>query len=133
MTHRFLTSWCGCSPQSQCRAILTNNDFSEGGDGGGASSCDGKFHSNSERIVALSTGWFSGGSRCNKLIRITAANGRSTMAKVVDECDSLHGCDAEDAFQPPCKNNIVDGSNAVWNALGLNIDDGEVPVTWTMA
>jgi hypothetical protein len=27
----------------------------------------------------------------------------------------------------------VDGSIAVWNALGLNTDDGVVPITWTMA
>ena len=49
-----------CSPPvtSSSPAELTNNDFSEGGDGGGPSSCDGKYHSNSERIVALSTGWF---------------------------------------------------------------------------
>ncbi|KAF5447168.1 hypothetical protein F2P56_032738 [Juglans regia] len=124
-----------CSPPvtSSTRALLTNNDFSEGGDGGGASSCDESFHENSERVVALSTGWFDGGSRCGKMIKITASNGRSVEAKVVDECDSVNGCDAEHAGQPPCKNNIVDGSDAVWNDLGLNIDDGVVPVTWSMA
>ena len=124
-----------CSPPvtTATSAMLTNNDFSAGGDGGGPSECDNKYHSNSESIVALSTGWYNGGSRCSKLIRITAQNGRSTTAKVVDECDSRNGCDAEHAFQPPCKNNIVDASDAVWNALGLNIDDGVVPITWTMA
>ncbi|MQM01396.1 hypothetical protein Taro_034157 [Colocasia esculenta] len=72
-----------CSPPvtSATRAVLTNNDFSAGGDGGGPSECDGRYHSNSERIVALSTGWYSGGSRCNSMIRITASNGRSTTAK----------------------------------------------------
>jgi hypothetical protein len=83
--------------------------------------------------VALSTGWYNRGSRCGKLIRITANNGRSTTAKVVDECDSVNGCDKEHAGQPPCRNNIVDGSVAVWNALGLNTDDGVVSVTWSMA
>ncbi|KAK2424817.1 kiwellin-1 [Trifolium repens] len=124
-----------CSPPvtSSTPASLTLNDFSPGGDGGGASACDGQYHSNSERVVALSTGWYSGGSRCGKLIRIKAQNGKSTTAKVVDECDSVNGCDAEHAYQPPCRNNIVDGSVAVWNALGLNTDDGVVPVTWSMA
>ncbi|KAK9126661.1 hypothetical protein Scep_015507 [Stephania cephalantha] len=104
-----------------------------GGDGGGPSECDGRYHSNNERIVALSTGWYDGGSRCGRMIRITAQNGRSTTAKVVDECDSRNGCDQEHDYQPPCGNNIVDGSNAVWNDLGLNTDIGVVDVTWSMA
>ncbi|KAK9153951.1 hypothetical protein Sjap_001431 [Stephania japonica] len=124
-----------CSPQvtSSTRAKLTNNNFEEGGDGGGPSECDGKYHFNTERIVALSTGWYAGGSRCGRMIRITAQNGKSTTAKVVDECDSRNGCDKEHDYQPPCANNIVDGSNAVWNDLGLNTDIGVVDETWTMA
>ena len=124
-----------CSPPvtSSTKARLTNNDFSEGGDGGGPSECDEKYHNNSERIVALSTGWYNRGSRCGKMIRITASNGRSVTAKVVDECDSMRGCDKEHANQPPCRNNIVDGSDAVWSALGLNKDVGVVDVTWSMA
>jgi hypothetical protein len=51
----------------------------------------------------------------------------------VDECDSVNGCDKEHAFQPPCRNNIVDGSSAVWDALELNQNDGVVDVTWSMA
>ncbi|XP_027343763.1 kiwellin-like [Abrus precatorius] len=125
-----------CSPpvSSSTQAILTLNDFSEGGDGGGPSECDEQYHDNSERVVALSTGWYNKGSRCSKMIRITAAkNGRSVTAKVVDECDSVNGCDKEHAGQPPCRNNIVDGSQAVWDALGLNSDVGEERVTWSMA
>ncbi|XP_043717982.1 kiwellin-like [Telopea speciosissima] len=124
-----------CSPKvtSSTPAKLTNNDFSEGGDGGDPSKCDEKFHSNSERVVALSTGWYAGGSRCGKMVRITAKNGKTTTAKVVDECDSMHGCDKEHAGLPPCHNNIVDASDAVWKALGLNKDLGVVDVTWTMA
>ncbi|KAL4611044.1 hypothetical protein ACB092_08G095800 [Castanea dentata] len=97
-----------CSPPltSVTQSRLTLNDFSEGGDGGGPSECDEN---------------------------ITASNGRSVTAKVVDECDSVNGCDAEHAGQPPCKNNIVDGFSAVWNALGLNQDLGNVGVTWCMA
>lgn len=124
-----------CSPpvSSSTSAILTLNDFSAGGDGGGPSECDGQFHDNTERIVALSTGWYAGGSRCGQMISITASNGRSVTAKVVDECDSRNACDEEHAFQPPCDNNIVDGSDAVWNALGLTEGDGRVPITWSMA
>ncbi|KAL4014699.1 hypothetical protein IC575_026913 [Cucumis melo] len=124
-----------CSPPvtSSTRAVLTNNDFSKGGSGGDPSECDGKFHSNSDPIVALSTGWYNGGSRCGKMIKITASNGRSVLAKVVDECDSVNGCDKEHAGLPPCHNNIVDGSDAVWHALGLDIDIGEIPVTWSDA
>ena len=124
-----------CSPPvtSSTPAKLTNNDFSEGGDGGAPSSCTGTYHSNSESVVALSTGWFDGKSRCNKLITITATNGQSTTATVVDECDSMNGCDEEHAGLPPCENNIVDGSDAVWSALGLDKNDGIVDVTWSMA
>lgn len=61
------------------------------------------------------------------------ANGKSVRAKVVDECDSMNGCDEDHAFQRPCDNNIVDGSDAVWRALGLNTDLGRVSVTWSMA
>lgn len=125
-----------CSPPitSSTPAILTNNDFSQGGDGGAPSECDKRFHNNSELIVALSTGWYNGGSRCGRLIKIRANNnGKTVNAKVVDECDSVNGCDKEHAGQPPCENNIVDGSDAVWNSLGLNKDVGQVGITWSMA
>ncbi|KAI9075099.1 hypothetical protein K1719_042947 [Acacia pycnantha] len=124
-----------CSPavSSSTQAILNLNDFSEGGDGGDPSECDGSYHSNSERVVALSTGWYDKGSRCGKMIKITASNGRSTTAKVVDECDSVYGCDREHAGTPPCANNIVNGSQAVWDALGLDSNVGEAQVTWSMA
>ncbi|XP_071677520.1 putative ripening-related protein 6 [Lolium perenne] len=45
----------------------------------------------------------------------------NVLARVVDECDSRHGC----------KDNIVDTSVAVWNALGLDTNIGEVSVTWS--
>ncbi|KAF8016203.1 hypothetical protein BT93_H1649 [Corymbia citriodora subsp. variegata] len=125
-----------CSPPvtSSTQATLTNNDFSKGGDGGGPSECDEKYHENSEPIVALSTGWYAGGSKCGDMIGITSTKtGKSVMAKVVDECDSRNGCDDEHDYQPPCKNDIVDGSEAVWHALGLDIDVGEEDVVWSMA
>ncbi|CAK8536200.1 unnamed protein product [Lathyrus sativus] len=122
-----------CSPPVSSSTQLTIlKPFVTGGDGGGPSKCDNQYHDNSERVVALSTGWYNGGSRCGKMIRITARNGKSTTAKVVDECDSVNGCDPEHAGQPPCHNNIVDGSVAVWNALGLNTDVGVEQVTWSM-
>ncbi|XP_058004206.1 kiwellin-like [Hevea brasiliensis] len=100
-----------CSPPvtSSTKAILTLND----GEGGAPSECDEQYHDNSERVVALSTGSYNGESRCGKMIKITASNGRSTTAKVVDECDSMHGCKSEHAGLPPCDNNIVDGSDVV--------------------
>ena len=60
------------------------------------------------------------------MIRITASNGRSVTAEVVDECDSVNGCDSEHASQPPCNNNIVDRSSSIWDALGLNRDLGVI-------
>ncbi|XWS28989.1 hypothetical protein CRYUN_Cryun25bG0118200 [Craigia yunnanensis] len=116
--HSYPTYTCSPPVTSSTKAQLTNNDFSEDGDGWGPYECDEKYHNNSERIVALSTGWYKGGSRCGKMIRMKA-NGRSVTAKVVDECDSMRGCDKEHAYQPPCRNNIVDGSDAVWSALGF--------------
>ncbi|KAG6742278.1 hypothetical protein POTOM_055568 [Populus tomentosa] len=82
-----------CSPPvtSTTKAKLTLNNFSEGGEGGAPSECDERYHAKTERVVALSTGWYDGGSRCGRMIKITASNGRSVTAKVVDECDALHG------------------------------------------
>ncbi|KAF8722513.1 hypothetical protein HU200_022340 [Digitaria exilis] len=106
------------------RAVMTVNGFRKGEDGGGPSECDGRFHDDGEMVVALSTGWYAGGRRCHRPIRITSARtGRSVVARVVDECDSRHGC----------RNNIVDTSRAVWDALGLDTKVGEVPVTWSDA
>ncbi|PKA53102.1 Putative ripening-related protein 2 [Apostasia shenzhenica] len=122
-----------CSPAVTgygTKATMTINSFAEGGDGGGHSKCDRKYHGDDEMVVALSTGWYDGGSRCSKNIRIEA-NGRSVLARVVDECDSLHGCDSRHDFQPPCATDIVDASPAVWKALGMNGDDvGAYSITW---
>lgn len=53
---------------------------------------------------------------------------------VVDECDSTMGCDDEHDYQPPCPNNIVDASRAVWEALGVPEGDwGELDITWSDA
>ncbi|MCD7453345.1 hypothetical protein HAX54_020643 [Datura stramonium] len=78
-----------CSPPvtGNTKAVLTLNSFQKGGDGGGPSECDNQYHSDDTPVVALSTGWYSGGDRCLNYITISA-NGRSVKAKVVDECDS---------------------------------------------
>ncbi|XP_022029472.1 putative ripening-related protein 1 [Helianthus annuus] len=124
-----------CSPpvSSTTEATLTLNSFQEGGDGGSESACDGSFHSDDTAVVALSTGWFNGGSRCGNFITING-NGRSVQAMVVDECDSNMGCDEEHAYQPPCRNNIVDASKAVWEALDVSeVNQGELEITWSDA
>ncbi|OWM88217.1 kiwellin-1-like [Punica granatum] len=110
---------------SHTKAILTINSFQKGGSGGGPSECDGQYHSDSTRIVALSTGWFNHRSRCHRNI-IIKGNGRSVRAMVVDECDSNRGC----------ANNIVDASRAVWEALGVQPNSnkwGRMDVTWSDA
>ncbi|BFG34469.1 hypothetical protein CerSpe_207430 [Prunus speciosa] len=125
-----------CSPplMSSTSAKLTLNNFSKGGEGGAESQCDKQFHENTERVVALSTGWFSGGARCGNTIIVTAvSNGMSVEAKVVDQCDSQYGCDDEHGFLEPCENNIVDGSAAVWEALSLDPEPGFAEVTWSTA
>jgi|UniRef100_A0A2N9HXC2 hypothetical protein len=122
-----------CSPRvsGHTKAKLTINSFEKGGDGGGPSECDNKYHSDDTPVVALSTGWFANKHRCSNFITIYG-NGRSVKAKVVDECDSTKGCDADHDFQPPCPNNIVDASKAVWKALGVPKSDwGELDIYWS--
>ncbi|XP_059645594.1 ripening-related protein grip22-like [Cornus florida] len=111
-----------CSPPT--RAKLTNKYFSGGGDGRRKSECDEQYHDKSELVVGLSSRLFDNGSRCGKMIRIAASNGMNVMAKVVDKCDSMRGCDE--------KHNIVVGSDGVWNALGLDMSLRKVDVTWSM-
>ncbi|KAH7429695.1 hypothetical protein KP509_09G061900 [Ceratopteris richardii] len=106
------TSSCSPHVTSTTPAILTLNNFSQCGDLGGPSECDGHYQDNSERVVALSTGWYNGGSHCG-----------DTTAQVVDECDIQNGCDVERAGQPSCADNIVDGSMAVLQDLGRQITE----------
>ncbi|GJR46799.1 putative ripening-related protein 1 [Tanacetum coccineum] len=126
-----------CSPpvSSATSATLTLNSFEEGGDGGAESQCDEQFHSNNELVVALSTGWYEQGARCNRWITINNGNnGQSVKAMVVDQCDSQAGCDKEHAYQPPCRYNVVDASKGVWEALGVSEENwGELEITWSDA
>ncbi|KAK4411380.1 Kiwellin-1 [Sesamum angolense] len=108
----YTTYKCSPSVTGTTKAVLTLNSFEKGGDGGGPS---------------------DGGSRCLNNITVSA-NGRSVTAMVVDECDSTMGCDEDHDYQPPCPNNIVDASKAVWKALGVPEDDwGELDITWSDA
>ncbi|PNT67618.1 hypothetical protein BRADI_3g29645v3 [Brachypodium distachyon] len=119
-----------CEDGKSTKAVLTLNSFEKGKDGGGPSECDNSYHSDKEMVVALSTGWFKNMARCGHRIKITA-NGNSVYAKVVDECDSVYGCDDDHNYEPPCANNIVDASPAVWNALGLDQNVGMEDITWS--
>ncbi|XP_063945800.1 kiwellin-1 [Daucus carota subsp. sativus] len=122
-----------CSPplSGATTATLTLNSFEDNGDGGAPSECDQKYHSNETPVVALSTGWFNNMSRCNKNI-VIYGNGMSVTAVVVDECDSTTGCDQDHAYQPPCDDNIVDASEAVWTALGVPRSEwGSMQISWS--
>ncbi|CAL1410204.1 unnamed protein product [Linum trigynum] len=124
-----------CSPPvtASTKATLTWNSFEAGGSGGAPSECDNQFHSDDKPIVALSTGWFNKKSRCLNFINIHG-NGKTVRAMVVDECDSTMGCDSDHDYQPPCPNNIVDASKAVWKALGVAESDwGDLDITWSDA
>ncbi|XWS46069.1 hypothetical protein CRYUN_Cryun14cG0032800 [Craigia yunnanensis] len=124
-----------CSPEvsNHTKATLTLNGFGDGDDGGGPSECDNQYHKDTELVVALSTGWFNKEKRCLKYINIHG-NGKSVEAKVVDECDSTMGCDDEHDYQPPCDNNIVDASEAVWAALGVPVNErGGMDIYWSDA
>nr|GEZ89404.1 hypothetical protein [Tanacetum cinerariifolium] len=55
-----------------------------------------------------------------------------SRAMVVDECDSTMCCDADHDYQPPCPNNIVDASKAMWKTLGVSEDNrGDLDITWS--
>nr|TKW15787.1 hypothetical protein SEVIR_5G260900v2 [Setaria viridis] len=96
--------------------------FQQDEDGGLPAACDGRYHSDRDMLAALSTGWYAGGRRCHRRIRFASARTRRAVeAEVVDECDSRRGCGC----------NVVVTSPAVWKALGLDTNVGEVPVTWS--
>ncbi|XP_074273022.1 putative ripening-related protein 1 [Silene latifolia] len=123
-----------CSPDvtSQTPGILSLRSFQNSG-GVGPSKCDSQYHSDTTPVVALSTGWYNGGTRCGKSILISA-NGKSVKAQVVDECDSTKGCDAAEGYHPPCGYNIVAASKAVWKALGVPVSQsGQLSITWADA
>ncbi|CAO2039809.1 unnamed protein product [Urochloa humidicola] len=64
--HLYPTYRCSPPVSKHTKAVMTLNDFSKGGDGGAPSECDGKYHNNTERVVALSTGWYANGKRSGR-------------------------------------------------------------------
>lgn len=117
----YLVHQCSLPASGHTTAHLTLNSFEKGKDSGGPSEYDNQYHSNNLPIVALYTGWFDNMSGCHHNITING-NRRSVVAMVVNECDSTMGCDADHDYQPPCNNDIVDASRAVWEALGVPKD-----------
>ncbi|KAI3421507.1 AT-hook motif nuclear-localized protein [Psidium guajava] len=96
-------------PVTGCtKATLTPKQLQEGQGWDTPSECDNQFHSDGTLVVALFTRWYHDGKRFHK--EITIHGNRRT--------DSTMGCDKDHDFQPPCPNNIVDASKAVWKALG---------------
>ncbi|XP_047963399.1 kiwellin-1-like [Salvia hispanica] len=121
-----------CSPpvSAATKAYLYITGFEKGGDGYKPSKCEHKYYSDDTPVVSLPTGWYSGGRRCLDNITISG-NGRSVEAMVVDECDSSKGCDADSDYLPPCSNNVIGASPAVWRALKVPVQDwGELDITW---
>lgn len=50
----------------------------------------------------------------------------------MDECDSTMGCHKAHDYQPPCPNNILDASKAVWKALGVPLSQwGRLDIMWS--
>ncbi|CAI9278007.1 unnamed protein product [Lactuca saligna] len=103
------------------QAPMTISSFEKGGDGGAPSACDGKYHSNSEYIVALSTKWYNHGQRCFDYIDIYYHD-KSAKAMVIDECGSKD-----------CPDNIVVASKAIWVFLQVPHSEwGETVITWSV-
>jgi hypothetical protein len=74
----YTTYKCSPSVSTHTKAYLTLNSFQKGGDRGGPSECDKRYHSDDTLVVALSTGWFNHRSRCLNNITINA-NGRNVV------------------------------------------------------
>ncbi|GMI63596.1 hypothetical protein HRI_000028900 [Hibiscus trionum] len=122
-----------CSPpvSNHTKATLTLDSFEAGGDGRAPSKCDNRYHSDDKQVVGLSTGWFNKRKRCLEYINIQG-NGKMVKAMVVEECDSRKGCDAKHGYYPPCRNNIVVASKAVWKALDVPLSQwGEMNIYWS--
>ncbi|KAK1266494.1 putative ripening-related protein 1 [Acorus gramineus] len=92
----------------------------------GPAKCNGIKHTEMERVVPLSTGWYVNGSLCGRKIRITSG-AISVVAKIVDECNSACGC--RSLLAPPCGNNVIEATKAVFRAI-LLVPIGSVSVHW---
>ena len=117
------------SDEAKRTATMSWNEFFEGGSGGWASKCTERFHDESEKVCALSTGLLDNDKNCGKTVRIFA-NGKTSSCTVVDECDENEGYDEMHAFLPPCKSNIIDSSKVIWNELGIDTELGLVDIQY---
>ncbi|KAK1267020.1 putative ripening-related protein 5 [Acorus gramineus] len=85
-----------------------------------------------ELVVSMSTGWFVRGDLCGRKVSITAISGRRTVvARVVSQCNSVSGCRGLLGLKPPCGNNVIEGTRAVYMALGLHPFGSDQSVYWT--
>ncbi|EFJ05557.1 hypothetical protein SELMODRAFT_136958, partial [Selaginella moellendorffii] len=87
-------------------------------------------YKNSELLANMATGWFASGSSCFKEIVITAENGMSVTATVVDICASTIGCSPLTGYYEPCTPRSLGGTRGVWEALGQTYFDNVLQVTW---
>jgi hypothetical protein len=78
---------------------------------GGIGSC-GRTHAETEMVVAVRN------PKCGQKVAITGPDGKTVRATVVDTC-------------PSCDASHIDATVGVWQALGINLDKGVVPVSWT--
>ncbi|PLW13858.1 hypothetical protein PCANC_04633 [Puccinia coronata f. sp. avenae] len=77
----------------------------------------GEVSSEADHIIAMNTPQYKSGGHCHKNVVIkNKANGKSVVAKVLDEC-------------PSCGYGCLDLSPSVFKALG-NLEDGVLPIAW---
>ncbi|KAL6013479.1 hypothetical protein ACLOJK_003977 [Asimina triloba] len=78
-----------------------------GGYGRDPSKHHNQYHNDTKMVIVLLIGRYNDNSRCLKKIRINA-NGGFLLAKVIDECDFIHGSDYDHDYQPLSLENIMD-------------------------
>ena len=65
-------------------------------------------------------------------ITINENSGNSVTVQVVGECDSVNGCDVTQGNAPPCVENVVMASPAVWEQLGVPpSQSSKLDITWS--
>ncbi|XP_024515302.1 probable receptor-like protein kinase At5g20050 [Selaginella moellendorffii] len=120
-----------CSPPVSRRrpnpAILYYIELDNG------SRCEEKKYQPSDLVASMATGWYNyqrPGGACGRNVTITALNGRTVTAMVVDECTAMAGCTAATSFYPPCSPKSLGATQGVWEALGYKISEGIIDITW---
>lgn len=92
--------------------------------GSGIAYCNGNYYSDSQHVVAMSDNFMgSDRSNCGRQVKIQTSSGNTITATLVDKCAQSDGC----------ADSTVDALPGVWNALGLNMDDGVSSITWSWA